>query len=65
MQSINEILAKELNIYEKQVKSVVELLDDGNTVPFIARYRKEKTGGFAVVQERVCAGYKYHTYREV
>ena len=45
MQSINEILAKELNISEKQVKSVVELLDDGNTVPFIARYRKEKTGG--------------------
>ena len=44
MQSINEILAKELNISEKQVKSVVELLDDGNTVPFIARYRKEKTG---------------------
>lgn len=42
MQSINEILSKELNISEKQVKSVVELLDDGNTVPFIARYRKEK-----------------------
>lgn len=47
MQSINEILAKELNISEKQVKSVVELLDDGNTVPFIARYRKEKTGGLS------------------
>lgn len=47
MQSINEILAKELNISEKQVKSVVELLADGNTVPFIARYRKEKTGGLS------------------
>lgn len=47
MQSINEILAKQLNISEKQVKSVVELLDDGNTVPFIARYRKEKTGGLS------------------
>ena len=47
MQSINEILSKELNISEKQVKSVVELLDDGNTVPFIARYRKEKTGGLS------------------
>lgn len=47
MQSINEILAKELNISEKQVKSVVKLLDDGNTVPFIARYRKEKTGGLS------------------
>ena len=40
-------MAKELNISEKQVKSVVELLDDGNTVPFIARYRKEKTGGLS------------------
>lgn len=40
-------MAKELNISEKQVKSVVELLDDGNTVPFIARYRKEKTEGLS------------------
>lgn len=44
MQNINETLAKELNISIKQVESVIELLDDGNTVPFIARYRKEKTG---------------------
>lgn len=47
MQNINEILAKELNISIKQVESVIELLDDGNTVPFIARYRKEKTGGLS------------------
>ncbi|MTI21074.1 RNA-binding transcriptional accessory protein [Fulvivirga sp. RKSG066] len=37
-------VAKELNISEKQVKSVVELLDGGATVPFISRYRKEMTG---------------------
>jgi uncharacterized protein len=45
LQSIEERLAKELNISLKQVNSVVELLDGGNTVPFISRYRKEVTGG--------------------
>ncbi len=43
--TIQDILAKELVIALKQVESVIELLDEGNTVPFIARYRKEKTGG--------------------
>lgn len=38
-------LAKELKIKENQVKKTVELIDDGNTIPFIARYRKEVTGG--------------------
>lgn len=37
-------LAKELNIRERQVQSTVQLLDEGNTIPFIARYRKEATG---------------------
>ena len=45
MTKINERLAKEFNINISQVNSFTELLDDGNTVPFIARYRKEKTGG--------------------
>lgn len=45
MNSIQERLSKELNISMKQVESVIELLDEGNTVPFIARYRKERTGG--------------------
>ncbi|PRR70869.1 Tex family protein [Clostridium thermopalmarium] len=45
MNNINDRLAKEFNIGLNQVNSVVQLLDDGNTVPFIARYRKEKTGG--------------------
>ncbi|GAA0177715.1 Tex family protein [Clostridium sediminicola] len=38
-------LVKEFNISKKQIENVLALLDDGNTVPFIARYRKEKTGG--------------------
>lgn len=40
-----EISAKELNLSFAQVKTVFGLLSDGNTIPFIARYRKEKTGG--------------------
>lgn len=42
---ILKTLSEELNIKESQVSSAVALLDDGNTVPFIARYRKEATGG--------------------
>ena len=38
---INKILALELNISLKQAITVTELFDEGNTVPFIARYRKE------------------------
>ena len=37
-------ISKDLNITEKQVTTVLELLSEGNTVPFIARYRKEATG---------------------
>ena len=42
---IVNILKTELQIGEKQITAAIELLDDGNTVPFIARYRKEVTGG--------------------
>jgi protein Tex len=45
MRNIQERLVNELNITIKQVESVINLLDEGNTVPFIARYRKEQTGG--------------------
>jgi len=38
-------LAKELNIREQQVESTLNLIDEGSTIPFIARYRKEVTGG--------------------
>ena len=38
------ILAREFKLREAQVRAVIELLDAGNTIPFIARYRKEATG---------------------
>lgn len=41
---IIEILSKELNINVKNLKETVKLIDEGNTIPFIARYRKEVTG---------------------
>lgn len=42
--NIQTMLAQEFSLREAQVKSVMELIDDGNTIPFIARYRKEATG---------------------
>ena len=45
MQTITQILAAELGCAEKYVQNVVTLLDEGNTIPFIARYRKEAHGG--------------------
>ena len=47
MNLINETIAKELNIKESQVEATVKLIDEGNTIPFIARYRKEVTGGLS------------------
>jgi len=43
--NIEERLAKELQLKLTQVTNVIEMLDEGNTVPFISRYRKERTGG--------------------
>ena len=43
-ENIGEIIAAELKIKPFQTKAVIELLDDGNTIPFISRYRKEQTG---------------------
>jgi len=45
-------IASELSISRKQVKNTIGLLDEGNTVPFIARYRKEQTGALDEVQIR-------------
>lgn len=45
MKNIEKRLSMELNITMDQVLNVIQLLDEGNTVPFIARYRKERTGG--------------------
>lgn len=47
MNSIENRLAEELGIKLSQVQNVIGLLDDGNTVPFISRYRKEATGGLS------------------
>ena len=44
MDKITSILMSEFNIAEWQVKNTIGLIDDGNTIPFIARYRKEVTG---------------------
>ena len=38
-------IAEHLSVRSWQVENCVELLEDGNTIPFISRYRKEKTGG--------------------
>ncbi|WZY01899.1 Tex family protein [Bacillus sp. FSL W7-1360] len=45
METLFDQLASEIGISERQVRKVVALLEEGNTVPFIARYRKEQTGG--------------------
>jgi len=52
MEIINE-LAKKMNIQEKQVESVLNLLESGATIPFIARYRKEVTGALDEEQIRI------------
>ncbi|HEY7487602.1 MAG TPA: Tex family protein [Streptosporangiaceae bacterium] len=51
-QSINQRIADELRVRERQVTAAVGLLDDGATVPFIARYRKEVTGALDDAQLR-------------
>ena len=47
MDKIIKTIAQELNIKEKQVENAIKLIDEGNTIPFIARYRKEVTGGLS------------------
>ncbi len=47
MSIITKKIAEELNIRESQVESTIKLIDDGNTIPFIARYRKEVTGNLS------------------
>ncbi|WP_445401795.1 Tex family protein [Zobellella sp. An-6] len=52
MTNINQLLAQELGVAQAQVNAAVALLDEGATVPFIARYRKEVTGGLDDTQLR-------------
>ena len=42
--NINEVLKEEFNLRDEQIENVIKLIDEGNTIPFIARYRKEMTG---------------------
>lgn len=49
-QQLHALIAKEAGVKPNQAKQVIELLEDGNTVPFIARYRKEATGSLDEVQ---------------
>ena len=51
-QSVPHRIADELGVRERQVSAAVDLLDGGATVPFIARYRKEATGGLDDAQLR-------------
>ena len=44
MAAISEILARELGCAQAYVENIITLLDEGNTIPFIARYRKEQHG---------------------
>lgn len=53
--NINQIIATELGVQENQISATIELLDEGATVPFIARYRKEATGGLDDTQLRTLA----------
>lgn len=53
MEHIIEPIAKQLNVSVGQIKSTLNLLEEGNTVPFIARYRKEMTKGLDEEQIRV------------
>lgn len=59
MEDIIDIIAKEFNLVLRNVKNTVQLLEDGATIPFISRYRKEMTGSMdevtiASIRDRVC-----------
>ena len=53
MQNLTTLLAKKTTLNEKQIQNILSLLDKGDTIPFIARYRKELTGGVDDKQLRV------------
>src|SRR5690625_6240316 len=64
MHSIEQLIANELNVKPQQVQAAVQLLDDGATVPFIARYRKEATNGLDDTQLRLLEE-RLHYLREL
>jgi uncharacterized protein len=67
--SVNEVelmtkIADELNIRVAQVSAVISLVEEGCTIPFISRYRKEKHGSLDEVQVRDC-DHLYKSYHKV
>lgn len=61
---ILQLIAKDTNVKPNQVKAVIQLLEDGNTVPFIARYRKEATGSLDEVQIKAIEE-RYHYIQQL
>lgn len=62
MLEVSALIGQELNISTVQARSVISLLEQGSTIPFISRYRKEATGGLdEVAVEAVDRKYKYYT----
>ena len=53
MEKIINIISEELGVKRFQVENAIKLIDEGNTIPFIARYRKEATGGLSDEQLRI------------
>ena len=64
MKTIPQRIAAELSVQEQQVQSAILLLDEGATVPFIARYRKEATNGLNDIQLRTLEE-RLHYLREL
>ena len=59
-----QIIAADANVKPHQVEAVIKLLEDGNTVPFIARYRKEATGSLDEVQIKAIED-RYHYIQQL
>lgn len=60
-QEIIKVMSQQLNVREKQVEATLQLLEQGNTIPFIARYRKEVTG--ALDEEQIRQIEEVYTYQ--
>ena len=59
-----QMIAKDANVQQKQAEAVIKLLEEGNTVPFIARYRKEVTGSLDEVQIKAVED-RYHYIQQL
>ena len=59
-----KLIAQQLNLQERAVDNTLALLDEGCTIPFISRYRKERTGGLDEVQIAAISN-QYERYKEI